>query len=215
MQEYVEIQGYKHTNKGTELYVVVPNKTLGPYLGRFSKKGIVQAELRLDDGRTISADQRKKIYATIRDIADYTGYIPEELKEYMKYYYMIENDEEYFSLSDCSITTARLFLNYLIEFALGYRIPLKNTGLERTDDIDTYLYMCIKYKRCALCGSDAEIHHWDAIGMGRDRRIYNDSKHRKIALCRTHHSEAHTIGRDRFGKKHHVYGIIYKEDKEH
>ena len=75
MHEYAEIKGYKHTPKGTELRVVIPKKELGDYLKRFSKNGIVQAELKLDDGRTISADQRKKIYATIRDISDHTGHL--------------------------------------------------------------------------------------------------------------------------------------------
>ncbi|WP_408625378.1 hypothetical protein [Crassaminicella thermophila] len=37
-------------------------------------------------------------------------------------------------------------------------------------------------------------------------------KHRKkIALCRIHHTEAHTIGRDTFAEKYHVCRIIYKE----
>ena len=44
------------------------------------KRQITEAEVRLDDGRTISADQRKKIYATLRDISDYTGDPPEVTK---------------------------------------------------------------------------------------------------------------------------------------
>ncbi|MDQ4679658.1 putative HNHc nuclease, partial [Stenotrophomonas maltophilia group sp. RNC7] len=79
MHEYAEIKAYKHTEKGTELRIIIPKKELGDYLKRFSKGGIVQAELRLDDGRTISADQRKKIYATIKDISLHTGHMPEEL----------------------------------------------------------------------------------------------------------------------------------------
>lgn len=66
---------------------------------------------------------------------------------------------------------------------------------------------------CEITGyqKPAEIHHWDAIGMGRDRKKVDDSKHRKIALCREHHTEAHAIGRDTFGDKHHVYGILFTE----
>ena len=37
--------------------------------------------MRIDDGRRISSDQRKKIYALIKDIADHTGHHPEYLKE--------------------------------------------------------------------------------------------------------------------------------------
>lgn len=212
MHEFAEIYGYKHTIKGTELHVVIPKKSIGDYLKRFGKNGKVQAELRLDDGRTISVDQRKKTYATIRDIADYTGHAPEELKELLKYYYMAETGENYFSLSDCTMTTARMYINYLLEFAFRWDIPLAESGLDRTDDINAYLYMCIKYRKCCLCGGEADIHHVQAIGMGRDRKDYDDSKHEKVALCRRHHSEAHQSGWQTFKDKNHIYGIIYQED---
>lgn len=211
MHEYAEIDGYKHTNKGTELHVIIPKKSIGEFLKKISQNGIVKAELRLDDGRTISAEQRKKAYATIGDIALYTGYAPEELKEIMKYYFMSETGDDYFSLSNCSMTTARLFINYLIEFCFLWGIPLQESGLNRTDDINAYLYMCLKHKKCCICGKDAEIHHWNTIGMGHDRRTYDDSKHEKIALCREHHTECHNIGRDAFAKKYKVYGIIFNE----
>ena len=49
------------------------------------------------------------------------------------------------------------------------------TGLTAdTNDIDRYLWGCIKYKRCCLCGRDGETHHWDAIGMGNDRTTLDD-----------------------------------------
>lgn len=212
MHEYAEIKAYKHTEKGTELRVIIPKKELGDYLKRFSKNGTVAAELRLNDGRTISADQRKKVYATIKDIALHTGYLPEELKEIMKYNYIVDTGEDYFSLSNCSMTTARLFINYLIEFCFQWDIPIQDSGLDRTDDIGKYLWLCLKYKKCALCGKPADIHHVQAIGMGRDRKTYDDSKHEKIALCREHHQISHQIGWETFSKKYHVYGIIYKED---
>lgn len=45
-------------------------------------------EIRLIDGRSISPDQRRKIYATLRDISDWTGYTPEETKAILKYDYI-------------------------------------------------------------------------------------------------------------------------------
>lgn len=212
MNEYAEIQAYKHSEDGTILKVIIPKKELGDYIKRFSKDGVVQAELRLDDGRTISAEQRKKAYATIKDISLHTGYLPEELKEIMKYNYMIQSGENYFSLSDCSVTTARLFINYLIEFAFTWDISLAESGIDRTDDIGKYLWLCLKYRKCSICGKKADLHHEDAIGMGRNRKKIDDSNLKKIALCRVHHAEAETIGKDSFMKKHHVYGIIYTEN---
>ena len=212
MHEYAEIVGYRHSNKGTELKVTIPDKELGDYIKRFNINGIVPVELRLNDGRSISADQRKKIYATIRDISDHTGHAPEELKELLKYYYMAESGEEYFSFSNCSVTVARLFINFLIEFAFYWDIPLMDTGLNRTDDISKYLWLCIKFRKCCICGKPGEIHHVDTIGIGRDRTKVDDSNYKKIALCRIHHTEAHVIGKDSFENKYHVYGVTYKED---
>ena len=117
-----------------------------------------------------------------------------------------------FSLSNCSISQAREFITFIIDFILKEDISLSDAALSRTDDIDRYLWSCIKYKRCAICGRKGETHHWDAIGMGNDRKTFDDSLKRKIQLCREHHTEAHTIGRDTFGVKYHVYGIIYKEE---
>lgn len=211
MYEFAEITHFKHTINGTELLVTIPKKSIGDYIKKFAAGGVVKAELRLDDGRTISADQRKKVYATLGDIAFHAGYAPEELKEIMKYYFMAESGEDYFSLSNCSMTTARLYINYLIEFCFQWDIPLQESGLNRTDDINAYLYMCLKHKKCCICGKDADKHHWQAIGMGHDRRTYDDSKHEKIALCRSHHQECHAIGRETFENKYKVYGIIFNE----
>ncbi|WP_129596076.1 putative HNHc nuclease [Anaerophilus nitritogenes] len=211
MNEYAEIIGYRELEKGTRLAVVIPEKHLGEYIKRFAQNGKVKSEIRLDDGRTITAEQRKKAYATIRDMATYTGYMPEEMKEIMKYSYIANTGSDYFSLSNCSVTTARLFINYIIEFCFQWNIPLLDHGLNRTDDIGKYLWLCLKYKKCAICGKEAETHHWDAIGMGNDRKRIDDSSYRKIALCRVHHTEAHTIGRDTFAEKYHVYGITYTD----
>ena len=169
------------------------------------------AEMRLDDGRTISVMQRKKAYATIRDMAEWTGYPPEVMKEIMKYEFMIRTGEEYFSLSDCSVNLAREFISMLIEFSLEHGIQLSDLAINRTDDIGRYLYYCIKHKRCAVCGRPGEIHHVDTIGMGNDRRRVDDREYRKICLCREHHTEAHNMGMTAFEEKHKVYGIVVKE----
>lgn len=207
---YVEgvIRGSREGLSGMELIVTVPDQVARVVRA----KNIRKAEIRLDDGRTISAEQRKKAYATMRDIAEYTGYLPEDQKELLKYLYICRTGRRHFHLSDCSVDTAREFINVILDYALENGIPLSDNALERTDDVGRYLYSCLVHKRCAVCGRDGEIHHEDAIGMGNDRRQVDDSGHRKICLCRTHHTMAHQMGVRRFREMYKVYGILFGGD---
>ncbi len=199
------ITSYKETKEGTDLIIHIPNLHLGNQIVR---KLIKKLEVRFDDGRHISVDQRKKAYATIRDIAEYTGYLPEEQKEYLKYLHIARTGSKYFSLSSCSMDTAREFINTILEYAIENGIPLSESAIERTDDIGKYLYYCIIHKKCAICGRDGEIHHEHAIGMGNNRRTVDDSKYRKICLCREHHTIAHQRGIEDFRRMYKVYGIV-------
>lgn len=206
MREVIQIKGYMPIEKGTMLKVFVPKDI--SYI--FEEKAANQGEIRIDDGRHISAEQRRKAFATIGDIAAYTGDVPMSVEYDMKWQHMSRTGCEYFSLSDCSMDTAREFINTLMEFCLEWDIPLSEEGYKRTDDIGKYLYYCLKTRHCAVCGkSKSEIHHWDRIGMGFNRNKVDDSNHRKICLCREHHTIAHARGNDTFEQMYHVYGIKY------
>lgn len=208
MYEVAKLTGYNIQPEGTELRIFIPAINLQePILS----KRMRQCGVWLEDGRHITAEQRKKIYATIRDISEWTGYLPEEQKEWLKYLYICQTGAQYFSLSDCSIDTAREYINVMLDYALQEGIWLSDFAVNRTDDIGRYLYCCLKHRKCAVCGQDGETHHEDAIGMGNDRRRCDDSQKRKVCLCRSHHTEAHTIGMPAFKKRYKVYGIIYEE----
>lgn len=208
MHTEIILEQFMETDEGTLLKVMVPDKKLGDMILR---KHIKKAEIRFDDGRHISAEQRKKAYATIGDIADYTGFLPEEQKEKLKFLHRARTGCEYFSLSNCTMDTAREFINTILEYVIENGIPLSEEAINRTDDIGKYLYFCIMHRKCAVCGRDGEIHHVDAIGMGNDRRTVDDSNYRKICLCRTHHTIAHQRGMTEFEKMYKVYGIVIKE----
>lgn len=208
MIEVVAIKGFRVRRDGTEVLTLVSNRDLTEY---FLSKRVKKAELRFDDGRTITTEQRKKAYATMADIASWTGELPEIMKEWLKYLHIARTGSDYFSLSNCSMDTAREFINTILDYALEQGIELTDCGINRTDDINNYLYSCIKNRRCAVCGTDGEIHHVDTIGMGNDRRKVDDSRYRKICLCRKHHTEIHTIGITKFTEKYHVYGIEVME----
>lgn len=189
--------------------VVIPDASIDKEL---IQKQINRVEIRLNDGRTITAEQRKKAYATIRDISDYSGHAPEFLKEWFKYEYIIKTGGKYFSLSDCSVTVARQYINVLIDFCLHYGVPLYEPMTNRTDDIDAYLYMCLYYRKCAVCGRAADVHHvtGSKIGMGADIDKAHHVGREAIALCRTHHNEAHSREKE-FFEENHIYGIKLDE----
>lgn len=173
----------------------------------YVKKNITQCEIRLDDGRTISADQRKKIYALFRDISLWSGHEPDEVKALLKYEYIARTGAEYFSLSDTDMTTAREFLEFLIEFCISEDIPTKDSLINVTPDISRYIYCCLLHKKCCISGKKAELHHVDAVGMGRNRKDIIHAGYRVMPLSRIYHTEAHTIGQKTFEDKYKVYGI--------
>lgn len=201
------LTGIRILGNGTEVTVLIENKSGN----MIRKRRIQEIELGIDDGRFISPAQRRKIYATLRDISNYTGYTVEAAKQIMKVEHMLRTgDSEYFSLSTCSMTTAREYINTLMEFALQEGIMLTESGLQRTDDVDYYLIQCIRYRKCCICGRTAEIHHVDAIGMGSDRKTVDDSEKEITALCRLHHTIAHQKGWPRMMEQYHIYGIEKK-----
>lgn len=163
-------------------------------------------ELSLDDGRTISEKQRKKIFAIIRDISLWQGDDPEVLRIYLTWDFCNINGFDLFSLSTVDMTTAREFINYLIEFCFYHRVPTKQSLYDNTDDIQTYLYLCLKYRRCAICNMFADVHHTDVVGMGRNRNKIIHLGLRVVALCRGHHNQAHMQGKS-FFIDNHIYGI--------
>ena len=204
--EHAKLKAYKVTQDGTELKIFVPNRNLQNEIidGR-----VRTCEIRLEDNRKISYEQRKKAYACIADISKYTGYQPEQAKELMKYLYIIRTGGEYFSLSNCSMETAKEFINVLLDYIIENGIQMDESGVDRSEDIDHYLWKCLRERKCCVCGRKAEIHHSKAIGRGFNRKHFDDSNLMKMALCRNHHTESHTIGQKEFMKKYKVYGIKY------
>jgi len=210
---YTQVKQVRETDKGTDLIIHIPDEKISHKLSKYKQDKDVNAEIRISDNRTIRPDQRKKIFATIRDIATYSCDDPEYIRGIMLYDFCTLNDVMPFSLSSCSVAMAREYLNYIIEFALRWNIPLRDKGIDRTDDIDKYLYFCIKHRVCAISGKpNADIHHVDAIGMGADRNKVDHTQYRLIALSRHWHRLVHDKGEDEIFEKNKVYGI--KVDRE-
>ena len=159
----------------------------------------------LVDERHISADQRKKAYVLISYIAAWWGYTPlEAMKEMLKLMFVGEAEtlRRSFSLSNCDMTTARLFITYLIDFCLLHGVDVGEPLYQLSEDIPRYVWACLMNKRCAVCGRKAELHHVDAVGMGRNRKEICHIGMRALPLCREHHTEIHKVGQGDFLKRY-------------
>lgn len=218
------IKGYISDCDGKTITVVAPFSD--SYL--LEKQQITECEIRLDDRRTISADQRRKIFALIRDITDWVSapggsqrsraeietlrqmqllylidYADTEAVRYqLTQHYCQLTGQDLFSLSDVDMSTARDFIDWLVEQCVIHGIPCIDTLLNRCEDIGRYLYACVANRRCAVCGAKADIHEVEKVGAGRNRRTINHSGQLVQPLCRKHHSEVESIGQQSFDRKY-------------
>ena len=203
--EYSKIEQYMTNFRGREITVEIS----------------IDAEAEKGKLFMITREQQKMIYALIYDIGHSLEGLTRDnrtelaaLKITLKTQFVASNPAyEMFSMSNCDKTLATDFIEWLLVFVLENDVQLSFTP-DGVDLGDKYYYGCIKNLKCAICGQHGEIHHIDAIGMGRNRNNYDDSEHDKICLCRKHHTEAETIGKFTFYDKYHVKPVkVYKDGR--
>lgn len=106
------------------------------------------------DCRTISPEQRRKAWALIGEIAAATGYIGQgdksDLNTMLKAEFLRARIDKLqaeaikaFSLSDVDMTTARLYIDWLVEFCVVNDIPTKQPLVEYAEDIGR-VYLCLR-----------------------------------------------------------------------
>lgn len=203
----VTLYDFEHKGEGTYFSGYIPAKLDLRGLGN-----LTTGDLLLNDCRMISRQQQKKIYAMIGDISDYTGHHVEFLKSYLKCEYIKMYGGEWFSLGYVDMTTAKKFIEFILHICFEWEVPLKLNTVDLTRDVNNYLYLCLKYRKCAVCGCHADIHHHEnLVGMGMDRAKHNHIDSRFIALCRVHHNECHNIGHKTFEDKYKITAIKLNE----
>lgn len=199
----VTLYDFEHRGEGTYFSCYVPTRL---NLNEFGN--LASGDLLINDCRMISRAQQKKIYAMLGDISDYTGHHVEFLKSYMKSEYIAMYGGEWFSLGYIDMTTARKFIEFILHVCFEWDVPLSDKTVVLAKEVNNYLYLCLRYRRCAVCGRPADIHHHEnLVGMGMDRARHNHEDSRYIALCRTHHTECHTIGHKTFENKYKLAAI--------
>lgn len=174
----------------------------------------------LEDGRRITPKQRAKIYALLGEIDEYVNGLrtpegQEEQKNLLKLKFMLDcmtdAERKMFSLSNCSETTARAFITYVIDFIVANDISTAFPLYEKAEDIEHYVYACLVHKKCAVCGRKSDLHHVDAVGMGNNRNKVHHMGRRALPLCREHHTELHAKGNETFMKLYHLEPVVLDE----
>lgn len=182
-----------------------------PYedFARMCRREYREVEITMLDSRPLSDRQRKSCYAMLREIAEWSGYEADEIKDMMKFNFIgsLVEDMQQFSLSNAPMSLVAAFQTFLARFIISHDVPTRRPMLEYVDDVDDYVLACLAQKKCCICGKKADLHHVESVGMGRDRDEIIHEGMMVLPLCREHHMEAHTIGRDSFNKRYHIHGI--------
>jgi hypothetical protein len=182
-------------------------KTTRPPLDNLSDEVMVIWQ----DSRHMTPEQRRKAWALMTEIAAYQGETKEEVYGEQASAFTLKHldilQEGLFHLSTATVTTARAFITMLVEIIIEYGIPTKEPLYGLCDDIQRYVYACLMNKKCAVCGRKTELHHYDHVGMGRNRREIDHIGMRAYPLCREHHEEIHLIGEKAFDAKYHLVPI--------
>ena len=183
----------------------------------------------------ITPEQRRKIFALLRDITVYISGTVErnEIRSTlraMQLNYLIEvadSEAVRFALTDnycrlqgidlfslspsnencASKELASDFIDWLVNLCVENAIPCMDTLLNRCEDIERYIYACVLHKRCAICGKKADIHEVETVGMGRNRRKIGHVGQLVEPLCRGHHDECGRIGQKSFDELYHMQAI--------
>ena len=119
---------------------------------RFANGKQPVVELNVNDGRTITPEQRKKVWALINDFCRYTGYSLDEAEILFKSLTRSKYNIEPFSLSDCSVTTGCLMIEAILEFLFDNDIPFQTRTWDSIPDWFPKQMLCLKKKLCVICG---------------------------------------------------------------
>lgn len=104
---------------------------------------------------------------------------------------------------------------YTIDLMKDYNIEFRKEIIDlfKEQDMRSYIYICLKYQKCCVCGRDtAEIHHVDHVTKIGGRKHDDGTKLRIMPLCRNCHSEMHNNER-KFLKENEIDGAIFSEEE--
>ncbi|KRN13441.1 hypothetical protein IV37_GL000162 [Fructilactobacillus fructivorans] len=198
----------EHIN-GSQLVLDVNEQLDMEKIKRFSDGHQPIVEIDIADGRHITPDQRKKIFGLIGDFSEYTGFLKPESEAFLKYEFIETMKEpQYFSMANCSVTLAKQFIDFIIGYFIDEDVPFKTKCFDEIQGNYGLVRKCVLHRDCIVCGKPgADIDHFKAVGMGRNRYKIDQRGMYVWSLCRKHHQERHQIGITDFAKKYQIKPI--------
>lgn len=188
-----EIQTFSRTKKGLKINLFVDDEDaddVAAMVAKFMKKPVtmevlVDKEEYLEQQDRITDEQRKKIYALLKEFANEYGDTPDNVKQMLKEVAK-EMGLHIGSLSDCTKEEANDFIEFILKQAMeaGYGFAWKEEQSKQE------LY-CISNKECIVCGEPAKVH---ILSVGR------------VALCEEHFHEGRAKG-SQFFEDYHIQGV--------
>ena len=180
---------------------------------RFSDGKQPSGELTIDDNRHISRDQQKKIFALIDDLCNYTGDEPKRWENEFKWRVQVTFGLDEFSLSNCSMTVGNYMILTILDFLFSENIPFRTKLWDSLPQDFPRQRLALKNRTCVICGRPhADLAHYKAVGMGRNRHKIDERKMYFMTLCREHHQEQHNIGIKEFMQKYHLKPLRLSDD---
>ena len=208
----MEAYGTLESISGNELKIALDDDILLQAISRLSANEKPTVMLEIADKRKITLAQRKKVWALLNDLCDYTGDVPDIWEKRFKYKVKLDFGTDDFSLSDCSITVANHMILEILDFLFDEDIPFKSKTWDSIPSDFPKQMLCIKNKRCVICGKPADIAHYTAVGSGRNRNHINHVGMYINTLCRLHHVTQHSMGTENFAKYYHIKPIKVTEE---
>ena len=174
-------------------------------------KATGRAVLYIEERDKISDEQRKLLFALWRDYETYTGVPIDAVEAWFKYQYMLHADLDRLpsvSRGRMSKHLATDFITYTLEYYLNNGIPFAQADWYKGADVARVCYAMLLKRVCFACGKEhADVAHVEAVGMGRNRKTIDHTKHHVMTQCRECHQEQHTSGIDTFMSRHHIVPI--------
>lgn len=192
---------------GNELTIKVFDDLTDEDINRYRLGDRLFAKLELFDPESITADQRKHIYALLGDLEVYTGYPKDWWERYLKenfMHYDFMMDLPSLGVNKMNKARASKFIEFIIIFCIQNEVPFRKNQFYLTQESSNVLFYLTMSRLCVVCGQPhADIHHaTNLVGMGNVRKMHNHWDSTFLSLCREHHNEVHSLGLEEFNKKY-------------